>query len=308
MRPEATRPAGRPAARSILTVDVEDWPQSTLNQDLPLTDRVVANTRDLLDLFDRSGARGTFFVLGLVAERFPSLVREIATRGHEVASHGRSHRAVASLGAEGFRDDLRRSLRAIEDALGGRVLGYRAPDFSIGAGDLWALEILAEEGLVYDSSIFPFRGRRYGIPEAFREPGLVRCRSGRQLVEFPLTTIEILGARIPVAGGGYFRLLPYGITRQALRAAVKAGTPAVCYFHPYEIDVEGLRHAGRPVPPLLRLGQGLGRRWVARRLARLTRDFAWAPARDFLQDRALFSGRTLDLTGLPDAPPRWERA
>src|SRR5439155_15921691 len=160
---------------------------------LPISERVVSNTRRLLELLQVGGARATFFVLGLVAQRFPALVREIRASGHEVASHGTAHRSVAELGPAGFREDLRRSIAAIEDAIGERVLGFRAPDFAISEREVWALEILAEEGLRYDASIFPCRGPRDGVPRAFRRPFRVRCRANPGLLEFPLATMRILG-------------------------------------------------------------------------------------------------------------------
>ena len=294
-----------PAGRAILTVDVEDWGQSTLDQDLPITGRVVENTRCMLELCAGCAARGTFFVLGLVAERFPALVREIEQAGHEVATHGASHRAVKDLGRAGFRKDVRRSIRAIQDASGRSVFGYRAPDFSISESELWALEILAEEGLRYDSSIFPFRGPRYGIPQAFRHPFLVQCRANPRFAEFPLATLEVAGVRLPVAGGGYFRLLPYVLTRRALDRLRRSGVPFTCYFHPYELNVGELTQPPFPVPLSLRVSQRLGRGRVAGRLRRLFRDFHWTPVRDQLEDANLFAGRTLIPGDPPDVPLRW---
>ena len=294
------------ATRNILTFDVEDWPQSTLDHELPITDRVRDNTLRLLDLLDPAGARGTFFVLGLVADKFPDLVREIEKRGHEVASHGFSHRPVYEMKPERFRDDLRSSIAAIEGATGGRVLGYRAPDFSIRSSTLWAMGILAEEGLRYDSSIFPIAGPRYGIREGFTAPCLVRCRDGASLIEFPMTTTEYLGFRLPAAGGGYFRVWPYAHTRLAIARLNRRGHPATSYFHPYETDPAEFRESQHAIPPSLRLSQGVGRAGMPRRLQRLLSDFAWGPARDRLGDgTSLTADRVLDLTALPEGEPRW---
>jgi len=291
---------------NLLSVDLEDWPQSTLDQNLEISPRVVSSTLRLLEIFGRHGARATFFVLGLVAERFPELVREVRDAGHEVATHGTSHRSVAALGPEGFRADLQRSLRAIQSATGLKVLGYRAPDFSISEQELWALQILAEEGLSYDSSIFPFRGSRYGIPRAFRGPWIVRCPGGRSLFEFPLATVDLLGRRLPVAGGGYFRLLPYAVTRCAIKRIHRDRLPAAFYFHPYEIDPGEFRTLSRPVPLRLRLSQGIGRSRVQRRLERLLSEFRWAPMRDLLDRESLFEGRSLRLDCAAGEEPRWE--
>ncbi len=291
--------------RNILTFDVEDWHQSTFNFDLPVTRRVVDNTSRILDICDEAGAKGTFFILGLVAESFPSLVRRIRDAGHEVASHGYDHRPVFAKTPETFRDDLRRSRALIEQAAGVPVLGYRAPDFSIPGSALWALVVLVEEGYQYDSSLFPFAGPRYGVPEAFPEPCRVMTPAGH-LIEFPLATTVCMGKRLPAAGGGYFRLLPYPWHRAAVARLNRLGAPATAYFHPYEIDAEELAASPHHLPIRLRLSQGTGRRWVAPRLRRLLREFEWGPARDWLAENAATTGgRILDLTGFPEAAPRW---
>jgi polysaccharide deacetylase family protein (PEP-CTERM system associated) len=295
-----------PRLQNILTFDVEDWPQSTVDASLPVTRRVCDNTCRVLDILAGAGVRGTFFVLGLVAETFPGLVRRIRDGGHEVASHGQSHRPVCGMRPEEFRADLRRSIASIEDAGGTPVLGYRAPDFSIGEGDLWALEVMAEEGLRYDSSIFPFAGPRYGVRAAFALPFRVLLASGSQFVEFPLTTIDCLGLRLPAAGGGYFRLAPYRVSRAAIARLNRRGAPATSYFHPYELDTEEIARSPQAIPWSLRLSQGLMRSRVAGKLRRLLGDFSWCPAADWL-DRLVEAtgGRVLDLTPWPGSEPRW---
>jgi polysaccharide deacetylase family protein (PEP-CTERM system associated) len=291
------------AMQNVLTFDVEDWPQSTLDQSLPITIRVRDNTLRILELLDRTGVKATFFILGLVAEKFPDLVRRIHAAGHEVACHGYAHGAAHGMRPEEFRADLRRSLSCIQEAVAARVIGYRAPDFSIPSGALWALEILAEEGLQYDSSIFPFAGPRYGIPGTFRAPYRVRCSANAEFIEFPLTTHEILGRRLPAAGGGYFRLLPYAYSRLAIRNLNRAGHPATAYFHPYEIDPTEIADLGRAVPWTMRLSQGLGRRRVAARLTRLLTEFSWGPASRWLESRkSLTGGRTFDLRAAVPRP------
>jgi polysaccharide deacetylase family protein (PEP-CTERM system associated) len=297
------------AARSltnILSFDVEDWPQSTLDYSLPITERVRDNTLRVLDLLGAWRARGTFFVLGLVAEGFPDLVRRIRDDGHEVATHGHAHRPVDKMSPEEFRQDVRRSRDLIQQVLGETVIGYRAPDFSISGGALWAFEILSEEGLRYDSSIFPFAGPRYGVRAAFPRPFRVLTTHAPPLVEFPLTTITRLGRRLPAAGGGYFRLFPYVLTRRVIRSLNENGIEATSYFHPYEIDPDEIRKCPYPIPWSLRLSQGLLRSRVEAKLRRLLRDFRWAPARDFLaRTAAITGGRVLDLTGPPKDGPRW---
>jgi polysaccharide deacetylase family protein (PEP-CTERM system associated) len=299
-------PPNSSPTKNILTFDVEDWPQSTLDFSLPITHRVRDNTLRLLDLLAASGVRATFFVLGLVAETFPDLVRRIRTDGHEVASHGYSHRPVFAMRPEVFREDLRRSRALIEDAAGVGVLGYRAPDFSIRGTDLWAFEILGEEGLRYDSSLFPIRGPRYGVRAAFTLPFLVLPAGGSDLIEFPLATLEWMGMRVPAAGGGYFRLFPYRISRAAINGLNRRGGPTTVYLHPYEIDGEEMARSPFRIPWTLRLSQGLMRKTVENKLKRLLREFAWGPAREWLAERdSLTGGRVLDLTALPDRSPRW---
>jgi polysaccharide deacetylase family protein (PEP-CTERM system associated) len=294
--------------RNVLTFDVEDWPQSTLDPSLPITARVTDNTLRLLDLLAAAGVQATFFILGLVAERFPDLVKRIVSARHEVATHGHAHGPVYSMSPEAFRTDLKRSIRLVEDAASCKVLGYRAPDFSISVKALWALEILAEEGLQYDSSIFPFVGPRYGIGAAFRVPCRVRCAMNPEFVEFPLATIECAGHRLPAAGGGYFRLLPYAYSRYAIKRLNRAGHPATAYFHPYEIDAEEIHRSPHPIPWSVRLSQGLGRSGVQKKLVRLLGDFSWGTAASWLADRrALTSGRVLDLTQPHLGAPRWSQ-
>jgi len=199
--------------------------------------RVESSTHRLLDLFDETGARGTFFILGWVAERYPALVREIVTRGHEPACHSYWHRLVYALTPEAFREDTKRSKGLIEDAAGTAVFGYRAPSYSITAKSLWALDVLAESGFTYDSSIFPIRHDVYGMPDAPRGPFRVQTRCG-EITEYPLTTFRLPWARqnMPVGGGGYLRILPVWYTRFGVARALGDGLPLIVYVHPWEID------------------------------------------------------------------------
>jgi polysaccharide deacetylase family protein (PEP-CTERM system associated) len=211
--------------------------------------RVVANTHKLLDIFDEFHVSATFFVLGWVAERHPRLARSIVERGHEIASHGYAHRLVYDQTLVAFREDVRRAKQVIEDVSGAEVGGYRAPSFSVTPRSLWALEILIEEGYWYDTSIFPVRHDRYGVPPSPRHAFRVR-RGGGSLVEIPATTVQIGPLRFPVAGGGYFRILPYRWCRWGIRHVNRAERqPAVFYLHPWEIDPD------QPRLPAGRLGQ-----------------------------------------------------
>jgi len=251
----------------------EDW---TL-----LPSRVGESTRRLLDLLDGHGVAATFFVLGWVAERDPALVREIHDRGHEVACHGFAHRLIYAMAPATFQADVRRAKRAVEDAIGAPILGYRAPTFSVVRGTLWALGVLAEEGFRYDSSIFPIRHDRYGIPNAPRFPHRIAELAGSGMVEFPITTLAVGTARLPFSGGGYFRLLPYPGIRAALRSVNRReGMPGIVYLHPWEVDPEQPR---LPIHGLSRLRHYVNLGGTERKLERLLTDFEFAPAGRVLQ-------------------------
>ena len=228
---------------NAMTVDVEDYFQvSAFDAVVPrekwetFDSRVAANTERLLALFEERGVKATFFVLGWVAERFPTLVADIAKAGHELASHGYAHHLVYSQTREAFRDDVRRAKDVIEGACGQSVSGYRAPSYSITKASLWAFDVLLEEGYRYDASVFPIRHDRYGIPDAPRHFHIVTRGAGR-LAEAPGSTIRLGPVNLPVAGGGYFRILPYMWTRWGIsRLNGREGRPAVFYIHPWEID------------------------------------------------------------------------
>ena len=261
----------------ILTVDVEDWPQSTLNHNLPISYRVVANTHALLGLLNETNTRATFFILGKVAEAHPRLAGEIAAQGHEVATHGYSHESIQTMPESIFRDELHRSVEVLRQQSGQPVLGHRAADFAISSRFLHLLELLSEEGLAYDSSIYPIRHPRYGVPGALRYPHSIRCASGRTLIEFPLATIRLGGMTLPGAGGGYLRLFPYRWTRLTLRALEQQGFPGTCYLHPYEIDTCEMHEIPYKVPTILRWSQSMNRRSVRTKLRKLLSTFRFVP-------------------------------
>jgi len=228
---------------NALTVDVEEHFQVSAFADAvgrsewpTMPSRVERNTQDLLDLFDQHQYRATFFVLGWVAERHPQLVREIARRGHEVASHGYSHELIYKQGIETFREETLKSKSMLEDMVQTPVLGYRAASYSITEKSLWALDVLVEAGFKYDSSIFPVRHDRYGIPDANPRPHRLRTPGGGEIVEYPLTTFNIGGYRLPIAGGGYFRLFPYWFTRFAFGSINREQRNFCFYLHPWEVD------------------------------------------------------------------------
>jgi polysaccharide deacetylase family protein (PEP-CTERM system associated) len=241
------QPAGDGAERGAepavaLSVDVEDYYQvQAFARIVSRSDwasypsRVERNTRLLLDLFDRTQSRGTFFTLGWVARAHPALVAEIAARGHEVASHGMDHRMLSELTPDEFRAQARDSRALLEDLSGQPVIGFRAPSYSVDPRTLWAIDILEEEGYAYDSSVYPIRRRRYGYPGGPNRP--VRLRGEhRALAEFPLPTLALGPARLPVLAGAYLRLLPAWLSLYALRLHLREGIPVVVNVHPWEID------------------------------------------------------------------------
>ena len=229
---------------NAMTVDVEDYFHVAALSDSidrsewdSLSSRVEMNTEKLLQIFDRAGISATFFVLGWVAERFPKLVRIIVEEGHELACHGYSHQLIYEQSIDEFRQETIRAKKCLEDVSGNRVRGYRAASYSITIKSCWALAVLAEAGFEYDSSIVPAHHDLYGIPNAKVYPYKIRIPGGSDLTEFPPSTINIMGRRIPIGGGGYFRLFPYPFTRWGLRKINNAHRmPFSFYLHPWEVD------------------------------------------------------------------------
>lgn len=274
---------------NALTVDVEDYFHvSAFADQIPQAQwehyesRVCGNTDRLLDLFARAGVHGTFFVLGWVAERFPHLVRRIHAAGHELASHSYHHGLVYDTTPEAFLADLRRAKMAIEDAAGVSISGYRAPSYSITEPSLWALDLLVSEGYSYDSSIYPIRHDRYGIPSWPRHIHRIE-RSTGGLWELPGSTVRRAGVNLPIGGGGYFRLLPYEWTRRGIQALNQLeGQPAIFYLHPWEIDPDQPRvNTGM----LSRLRHYYNLDETENRLRRLLAEFRFGTVADVLANR-----------------------
>lgn len=271
---------GKPT--NALTIDLEDWPQSVLNPNIGITDCVVRDTERMLALLSRFGVRATFFALGKVCERFPHLLPAVASAGHEIATHGYGHELLYGLTPGQFRGDLQRSMDLIESQVGRRPLGYRAPAFSVSRETMWAGPIMAELGIRYSSSVFPIAGRRYGIPDAPRFP----YRWGTcDLIEFPMTTVRRLRRNLPVAGGGYFRLLPQRVASAAIHEVNRQGQPAVVYLHPYELAVNELaefKRKGWHLNWKTYVTQSLFRGRMHGRLSAIFREFAFAPMAEVL--------------------------
>lgn len=281
---------------NAMTIDVEDYFHVSAFASVVspaewpgLDSRVTDSTARVLGVLEQAGVHATFFVLGWVAERFPGLVRRISDDGHEIASHSFDHGLVYDKSAEAFREDLRRAAAAIHDACGVSVRGYRAPSYSITERSMWALDVLAEEGYEYDSSIYPIHHDRYGVPTWTRHIHTME-RASRTMWELPGSTVRHFGVNLPVGGGGYFRLLPYGWTRRGIRRLNDVeGQPAVFYLHPWELD------PGQP-----RLNVGLATRIrhyhnlaaTEDRLRELLRDFRFGPVRDVLRLQEAAARRT----------------
>lgn len=275
--------------KHALTVDVEDYFHVSAFADVIRRDewsqhalRVEANTQRLLDLFDARETKATFFVLGWVAERLPALVREIHRRGHEIGCHGYSHQLVFKQSREEFRAETFKAKALLEEIVGESVPGYRAASYSVTQDSLWALDTLVEAGFQYDSSIFPVKHDRYGIPDAPKGIHLARTAAGAEIVEFPLTSAPFFNWRLPVAGGGYFRLYPYSFTRFFLqRAADELNQPFIFYLHPWEIDVDQPRVDNASLLSRFRHYNNIEN--CEPRLRRLLTDFQFAPVCEVLQ-------------------------
>ncbi|MES9987215.1 MAG: XrtA system polysaccharide deacetylase [Candidatus Thiodiazotropha endolucinida] len=230
---------------NAMTVDVEDYYQvSAFAKNIDKSEwdkypsRVNTNTNWLLEHFDEHNIKATFFVLGWVAERENQLIKRISDLGHEVACHGYRHDLIYNQTKQVFKEETIKSKSILEDLIGKPVNGYRAASYSITADSIWAIDILCEAGFTYDSSIFPIVHDRYGIPNAETVPHKYCTDSGNEIIEFPLSTVGIGNKRLPISGGGYFRLFPYWMTLQGLRMVNKKNIPFIFYMHPWEIDVD----------------------------------------------------------------------
>lgn len=256
----------------VISVDVEDWFQSTWDVTLPIGQRAATNTDHVLELLAAHNVHATMFIVGLFAEKFPAAVRRIHAEGHEIACHTYGHVQVFRKTRQEFIEKTRKCKDLLEQVIGERVRGYRAADFSITEASLWALETLAEVGFDYDSSIFPVKAARYGIPRWPRHPVVVQLPDGGRILEFAIATYRALGRNWPVGGGGYHRLLPGCVTR-AITRRVLDETNFVFYCHPYEFAPHEFAEAGLPVPWTTRLHQGLGRARFEQRFVAFVKTF-----------------------------------
>jgi polysaccharide deacetylase family protein (PEP-CTERM system associated) len=267
---------------NAMTVDVEDFFHVSAFESVispsqwkDYQPRVDTNTRRLLDLFAKKEVKSTFFVLGWVAERYPDLIKEIHSQGHEVASHGYAHKRVILLSRDEFLQDIKRSKNHLEDLLGEQIIGYRAPSFSIGYSNEWAFEVLAELGFKYSSSTYPVKHDLYGTPDwprfAYNRP--------ENIIEIPIPTLRLMGKQIPIGGGGYFRLYPYKVTQKLVSKYLRQEKqPYSFYFHPWEIDADQPRLKNAPLKSRFRHYVNLHR--TEAKLIRLLDDFNWSTMRD----------------------------
>ncbi len=281
----ARKKQGRRRIANVLTIDLEDWPVAVLGTHHEISGRVVTNTKEILRILRWHDVRATFFVLTRAAERFPDLIRMVRDDGHEIASHGHAHELVTRMTPEAFENDVASSIEILARITGESPVGYRAPAFSIVNETRWAVDILERLGFEYDSSVFPIRHPRYGISDA---PRGIHTWPNSNLIECPPATFRMMGRNLPIAGGGYFRLMPGPVARTCIRSFNRRGHSAILYMHPYELDVEGLRahrRDGVRFGPWRHLTQGLFRDRIERRLHRLLESFDFVTMRQMLELR-----------------------
>jgi len=277
-----------PALTNALTIDVEDYFQVSAfapyirREDWPSREcRVERNVGRILAMLAGRDTKATFFTLGWIAERYPQLVRDIVAQGHELASHGYGHERASDLSEAAFRDDVDRAKKLLEDIAGTPVKGYRAPSFSIGTGNLWAFDVLARAGYRYSSSIYPIAHDHYGMPDSPR----FAYRLSAGILEVPVTTLRVGSRNLPSSGGGYFRLLPYALSRWMIRRVNQQdGESAIFYFHPWEIDPGQPRVPGIDAKTRFRHYVNIPR--MEAKLGTLLDDFRWGRMDDIFLDRA----------------------
>ena len=279
------------------TIDVEDYwsifSRDWLGINMEPSQAVLKNTEWFLEIFEQFDVKATFFILGEVAAKFPALIRKIARAGHEIGSHGISHRQLFKLTQRQFRTEISDSKKLLENIISSAVVGFRAPAFSIMPQTQWALEVLAEEGYTYDSSIYPISGRRYGWPKFSQDICRINLPCGSSIIEVPMSTITVLGKTLPVAGGGYIRHFPYIITKWAIKRIQKK-RPVIIYMHPYEIDIEPLLFETKYLPCKFRKSamrwhkiQMRNRKTVNGKFMKLLSEFEFVPIAELIENQAV---------------------
>ena len=278
------RNSGPDTTINVMTIDLEEWFQVTNFENIiprskwdQCESRINEVVPRLLDIFSEHHVRATFFVLGWLAERYPDLIRRISREGHEIASHGYDHRLVTTMTRDEFRQQLIQPKEILEQALGGPVHGYRAPSYSFSKGNDWVIDELLNAGFLFDSSIFPF-GARKNSELCFSKLPCSLSREGGALMEYPLSIVNLHGMDVPIAGGGYFRLLPYAIVKQGIQKLNRQGTPAIMYFHPWEFDPDQPRVTTASVLATFRHYVNLEKNEA--KLIRLVKEFHFASVKD----------------------------
>jgi polysaccharide deacetylase family protein (PEP-CTERM system associated) len=269
---------------NVLSIDCEDWfcgLEIGMEGWHRFESRIEKSLLKLLDLLEEYKIQATFFILGYLGEKFPNLVEEIARRGHEVGSHGYSHQFVYKQSPEEFHRDLNKSIGILEKLSGQKIVSYRAPFFSITRSSLWALEILSESGILFDSSIFPVINYRYGIPNAPRFPYWVETKNGSRILEFPISTLRVLGKNLPIAGGAYFRIFPYQFIKAGIKSLNRKNQPVIFYLHPWELDPE---HPKIKLPFRISLTHYYNLSQTEEKFKRLLRDFKFIPLKKVIED------------------------
>ncbi len=271
---------------NALTIDVEDWFHVANFQDIIGADewsncesRISMNILRILKILSEANVKATFFVLGWVAEKMPEIVQLIQSEGHEIATHGYSHKSISRLKPEEFKKEIEKSIDILVKITGEKILGYRAPNYSVNWDTDWVWEILYQYGIVYDSSIFPVKHTRYGFFSAPRFPFFIDIKENGKIIEFPLSTIRILGNNIPVAGGAYLRLYPYWFIRAAIWSLNHNQQPAIIYFHPWELDLYQPRIKTKFTTRFRHYGNLYT---TEQKVKKLLQDFHFAPIRDVL--------------------------
>ncbi|MFH1097987.1 MAG: XrtA system polysaccharide deacetylase [Candidatus Desantisbacteria bacterium] len=269
---------------NALSFDVEDWYHSVAS--IPFEewdryeDRLVLNMNKILRILDEYGIKATFFILGCVADKYPEMVKSLHKEGHEIASHGYNHRLLYQLSPDEFREDLKMSVGVIEELISDKVIGYRAPYWSINKQTNWALDIIRQEGLRYDSSIYPVKTHLYGMPSSPRYPYIIGSTESNPLIEFPPSTIRVCGINLPMGSGFYFRAFPYQLTRWGLSRINKEGKPVLICLHPPEFD------SGKPKPKNLTFGESIlhyhNLSTTLGKFSRLVKEFRFGTIREVL--------------------------
>lgn len=267
--------------KPIITFDIEDWLQSTWDRSLPVTKRSAYNTMKLLDLLDEVSVKSTMFVQGKFAKEFPEVVKEISNRNHELACHGFSHIEIFKQTKAQFAEDVLTAKELLQDITGSKIIGFRAPDFSVTEETLWALETLFDLGFIYDSSIFPINGARYGISDWTNRISIVKLDEGKSILELPIGTYRYSGKNYPIGGGGYFRLLPGFIMRKLMQDTLKVND-FIFYCHPYEFSKDEFQEMDVAIPLKTKLHQGIGRGAFRARFVKMIERFGGQRISDFL--------------------------